>query len=176
MTWQGHHKPSFSGNVWLWKATQLLGDLPTGTCCEEATPWLFLGQGLCCSSHTPCTGEDAWQGDKKPSSAGTGGLGEEIICPAALWVPAELIHGMLRLCTFASTIAAGQRRLSLTNSVGIADTQSMAGFGKYDFRSCIIIRSFCCVTDFGPLIFLKETRTSWSQIRPEKQSSFVLKD
>lgn len=50
---------------------------------------------------------------------GLGGIREEIICAAFLWVPGELICGMLRhlLCTFASTDASGQHRLSLHNSV-----------------------------------------------------------
>lgn len=120
------------------------------------------GQGLCDGSCSPYTGENAWGGVWKPSCAGTGGIREEIICAAFLWVPGELICGMLRhlLCTFASTDASGQHRLSLHNSVGIAHTQSMTGFGKKDFCSCIIIRSFCHVTDFGLLIILKEGRTS----------------
>lgn len=132
----------------------------TRICCEGG--WLLLGQGLCNGSCSPYAGENTWGGVWKPSCAGTGGIREEIICAAFLWVPGELICGMLRhlLCTFASTDASGQHRLSLHNSVGIAHTQSMTGFGKKDFCSCIIIRSFCHVTDFGLLIILKKGRTS----------------
>lgn len=146
----------------MWKAVQLLRGLYTGTGCEGAIPWLLLGQGLYNGSCSRCTGENAWGGIWKQSSAGTGGTGGEIICAAFLWVPGELICGMLRhlLCTFASTDASGQHRRSLHNSVGIAHTQSMTGFGKKDFCSCIIIRSFCHVTYFGLLIVLKEARTS----------------
>lgn len=113
--------------------------------------WLLLGQRLCDGSCSPYMGENAWISVWKPSSTGTGGIREEIICAAFLWVPGELICGMLRhlLCTFASTDASGQHRLSLHHSVGIAHTQSMTGFGKKDFCSCIIIRSFCHVTDWS---------------------------
>lgn len=90
------------------------------------------------------------------------GVGGEIICAASLWVPAELVHDMLRqlICTFASMVALGQHRLSVRNLVGNAHTESMAGFGKNGFCSCKTIRSFCHVTDSGPLIILKEMRTS----------------
>lgn len=155
--------PSFQGKCGCGKELSFSGTFTQEPAVREPFPCCSLVRGSAVApAVSPCTGKSTWRGDRKPSSAGTRGAGGEIICAASLWVSAELVRGVLRqlLCTFASTVASGQRRLSLCNSVGIAHTQSMAGFGKNDFCSCIIIRRFCHVADFGPLIFLKQTRTT----------------
>lgn len=154
--------PSFREKCGCGKQLSFSGTFTQDPAVRDPFPGCSLVRGCAAAPAVSAWGKTCGEVIGSHHLLGLGGAGGEIFCAASLWVSAELVHGVLRqlLCTFASTVASGQRRLSLRNSVGIAHTQSMAGFGKNDFHSCIIIRLFCNKTDFGPLIFLKQTQTS----------------